>query len=88
MRSRFSAYALCKADYILETAKEKSTRSDIEEFSKSTKFEKLTILSIEPSHVTFRAQLSQNGHDCSFTEKSHFEKVNGRWIYISGKIFH
>ena len=33
--------------------------------------------------VTFCATLMQAGRDVSFTEKSRFERVNGRWPYHS-----
>ncbi|ADI37740.1 hypothetical protein wcw_0367 [Waddlia chondrophila WSU 86-1044] len=34
--------------------------------------------------VTFKATLSQNGQDISFTEKSRFLKKNNQWLYASG----
>jgi len=36
--------------------------------------------------VTFVAHLSQNQQDASFTEKSYFEKVNGKWLYLNGEL--
>lgn len=98
MRSRYSAYALDLPDYIMATTHplnpsyDKDTlrwRSSIKEFSRHTKFENLTIINFEDvvdaAFVTFRATLSQQGKDVSFTEKSRFEKINNRWLYHSGE---
>jgi len=91
MRSRYSGYALKKADYIIETThsnlrgKAKS-RADIERFSNETLFTGLAILEAADQDVTFRAHLLKDGKDISFTEKSHFEKEDGKWKYHSGEI--
>ena len=94
MRSRYSAYSLSLSKYIIQTTHPQNTdfKSDIPlwekeilEFSNNYKFEKLTILEFEEngniSYVTFTAQLSLNGNDKSFTEKSRFEKVDNIWLY-------
>lgn len=87
MRSRYSAYALKKIDYILDTAVTRpSSKEELEQFANSTSFDGLTIVEAKANFVTFTAHLSQNGHDISFTEKSRFEKVDGRWKYHSGVI--
>lgn len=89
MRSRYSGYALKKIDYIIETTHThlKSTiksRDDIAKFSDETSFNGLDILEADGDNVTFRAHLSRDGKDVSFTEKSHFEKEDGKWKYYSG----
>ncbi len=97
MRSRFSAYALRLPDYIIETthsdnpgriADQKLWRKEVLKFSEQTRFDGLKIESFEPgeesSFVCFTAQLRQGSRDASFTEKSLFEKVNGKWLYKSG----
>lgn len=89
MRSRYSGYALKKVDYIVETTHPKfSIKSphEIEHFSSETSFDGLDIIDAQGDDVTFRAHLSRNGKDISFTEKSHFEKVDGKWKYHSGVI--
>jgi SEC-C motif-containing protein len=86
MRSRYAAYALGLTDYILTTSTQKSSPSEIEEFSKKTKFIGLKILDAQETSVTFTAILSQDGHDVSFTEKSHFLKQNGKWVYVRGDL--
>jgi SEC-C motif-containing protein len=64
--------------------------SEILAFSKKTQFRGLKILEFidgpHEAYVTFTAYLSQGDQDTSFTEKSHFLKVDGRWLYASGKM--
>jgi SEC-C motif-containing protein len=99
MRSRYSAYALHLADYIIHTTHPDNPhyqidrnkwRGEILNFSKMTYFEKLEILDFSPGEekalVTFTAHLKQNGSDATFTEQSQFEKYQGRWVYYNGKI--
>lgn len=98
MKSRFSAFAFCKSDYIIKTTHQQncdfslntsSWRDDIKKFSKNTSFEKLEILDfidgeIE-SFVTFKATLFQNKKDISFIEKSRFLKESNIWLYVDGE---
>ncbi len=99
MRSRYSAYALSKIDYIIETSHPKHRdlllprailKAKINNFCSTTTFKGLSIIDKELSEpfstVTFRAELIQNEQDASYTEKSLFEKIQGRWLYLSGQI--
>jgi SEC-C motif domain protein len=101
MRSRFTAYALGDVGYIMRTTHPRSPqtqpdakawRQDLKAFCRQTDFLGLQIRRVEESAqekvgwVTFRAILMQAGRDASFTEKSQFEQVNGRWYYLSGEI--
>jgi SEC-C motif-containing protein len=95
MRSRYAAYVLVKINYILKTEHSDSSpqpknnilrRKEIKQFCQQTKFIGLQILgqaslSENQATVNFRAILSQNGRDASYTECSLFEKRNGRWFY-------
>ena len=98
LKSRFSAFAVLIADYIIFTTHEnnsdyisdlKSWNQDIMNFSKNTRFERLEILDfIEgevESFVTFKATLFQDNTDISFIEKSRFLKVEDKWLYIDGQ---
>ena len=98
MKSRFSAFAVLIADYIIFTTHEnnsdyisdlKSWNQDIMNFSKNTRFERLEILDfIEgevESFVTFKATLFQNKKDISFIEKSRFLKESNIWFYVDGE---
>lgn len=99
MRSRYSAYALGLAEYLIETTHPKSPHyvSDkkqwlyqIHAFSKQVSFEGLEILETEngdeEAFVSFVAHLSKEGTDLTFTEKSRFLKEGQSWKYIDGKI--
>ncbi len=97
MRSRYSAYALGLADYIMATthpnnpsyeSSERDWRKKILAFSRTTSFVRLEILDVQEGaqrgSVTFIAHLLQGGEDVSFQELSTFEKVDGRWLYLQG----
>lgn len=98
MRSRYSAYALNIADYIIATTHPENPnytedkinwRRNISEFSEKTRFHNLEIIDFQEDKtsatVTFTAYLSQNSRDATFTEKSYFEKVGNQWLYHSGQ---
>ena len=98
MKSRYCAYAVSNANYIISTSHEKnidfstdlnSWQKDILSFCTNTKFERLEIIDfIEyeiESFVTFKAYLFQNNQDVSFVEKSRFLKENDKWFYVDGK---
>ena len=88
MRSRYAAYALHLPDYIVATthADNPSPPGEISDFCLNTQFVGLTILAeseeLPFATVTFHAHLTQQGQDASFTEKSLFEKVDGKWLYL------
>ena len=99
MRSRYTAYALNLPSYIIKTTHLDNPHycedlalwaQEISAFALQTQFEKLEIVDFEENGevatVTFVAHLSQNGQDCTFTEKSDFEKVKERWLYRSGEV--
>jgi SEC-C motif-containing protein len=88
MRSRYAAYALGLAEYIMETTHPKSPylekdrkkwKKAILEFCHTTRFLKLEIVNFGEDWVHFIAHLNHT----QLEEKSQFEKVNGRWLYIA-----
>ena len=98
MKSRYSAFAVQKSEYIISTTHNlnsdftndlKSWSNDIMHFSKNTMFEKLEILDfIEDeieSFVTFKATIFQDKKDISFIEKSRFLKSGNKWLYVDGE---
>ena len=98
MRSRYSAYALNIPDYIVKTTHPKnpqysknllSWKQHISQFSQNSLFHRLEILDFmekeKEATVTFTAYISQNNRDATFTEKSHFEKMDGCWLYRDGQ---
>ena len=97
MRSRYAAYALGLADYIILTTHPlspyfqidtKRWKKEILHFTHQTIFVNLLIINCEEKQkeafVTFRAELKQQNQDASFTEKSRFLLESGKWLYVSG----
>ena len=97
MRSRYSAYALGLVGYIIKTTHPASPhrerdvrawRKQLKAFCDRTQFVGLKILDAtqdgDTATVTFHAMLLDGGRDASFVEKSRFERVKGRWLYVEG----
>lgn len=92
MRSRYSAYALGNTAHIMRTthpdsphwrANATAWKASLDAFSVNTEFAGLEILATDETTVTFQATLFQNGQDASYTERSLFAQVDGRWLYIA-----
>jgi SEC-C motif-containing protein len=90
MKSRYTAFAIGKIDYIIKTSTFQKDFDDLKSFSNSCKFKKLEILEFldgsREAYVIFRATIFCDTQDNSFTEKSRFIKENGKWYYESGQI--
>jgi len=99
MRSRYSAYALGHAEYIIKTTHPENPtfmtnteiwKQSILEFCNKTTFQNLEIIDFidgeKEAYVTFFAHLKQDNNDTSFQEKSRFKKVENQWLYHSGNI--
>jgi peptide deformylase len=99
MRSRFSAYALNLAEYIIRTTHPANPEygqdhclwaGKITEFSRHTEFRHLEILEANEwgtvATVTYVAYLVQGGREEVFTEKSYFQKMGEKWFYRSGRL--
>lgn len=99
MRSRFAAFAAGLAEYIIATthpagdayeSDRAAWRASIEQFSASTEFQGLEIQGFgvqgDEGWVQFHATLRQGSRDASFTERSRFVRLDGRWTYHSGTI--
>ena len=96
MRSRYSAFAKGKVGYLVKTTHPNGSsyqrntvqwRKNLKAHCKNTQFVGLKILaktndSPTTATVTFHASMLRDGQDVSFTEKSQFEKVKGRWLYL------
>jgi SEC-C motif-containing protein len=94
MRSRYSAYALHKPEYIIRTTHPDNPHykgnhdqwsREILDFCQNTEFSKLYILEVSKegdlSYVTFNAHLIQNHQEKQLIEKSSFVKVGKQWLY-------
>ncbi len=99
MRSRYAAYAMNEPLYIIHTTHPRNPKhqTDVEgweknitEFCLNTFFERLEILEFQDGEdeafVTFTAHLKQGKSNATFTEKSRFNKLDGRWLYLDGII--
>ena len=98
MRSRYSAYVLGNADYIVETTHpkkrtillEKSVTNWIEEAS----FQKLEIINTgmgqekdKAGKVEFKAFYTSNDTKTTHHELSKFKKYDGKWYFFDGEVF-
>ncbi|MEO1482355.1 MAG: YchJ family metal-binding protein [Myxococcota bacterium] len=97
MRSRYSAYALGLSDYIIGTTlpggdswheDESGWKRGLRAFAREFFFAGVEILESQLGEtratVTFRAVLRKGAADRSFTERSEFVLVDGRWVYARG----
>lgn len=100
MRSRYSAYALCNVDYIIQTTHQRqgaasqhldAWKNEVFQFCLGTTFEKLEILKCKElsdrATVIFIAHLKHGEVDATFTERSYFAKVDGVWYYVNGDTY-
>ncbi len=96
MRSRYSAFALNKFDYIAATQKLDSdpeqTTDAIEDSNGTTKWTKLTITEVQDGGekdktglVAFSAHFKEGKNTGKLTERSLFKKDKGTWYYIAGE---
>jgi SEC-C motif-containing protein len=96
MASRYVAYATGAIDYLLDTHDPKTRsvtdRKSTEEWSRRATWQGLTILSSEQGGpddergvVEFEARYALDGVDHVHHERSQFQKLDGRWFFVSGE---
>lgn len=96
MRSRYTAFTLANADYLMKSWHSKTRnlkeKEAIRRWAKSVKWVKLEILSKvagkasdTTGYVSFRALFMESGAIDQILEDSFFERENGKWVYVSGK---
>lgn len=85
MRSRYTAYAMQNAQYLLETW-HASTRPASLELDSSTKWIRLKILASSVDRVEFVAICRINGKAHRLQENSRFVHEHGRWYYVDGQV--
>ncbi|MGI5164774.1 YchJ family protein [Spirillospora sp. CA-253888] len=90
MRSRFSAFALRDAAYLL-TSWHPATRPPSVDFDRDLRWDRLEIVRTQdgtPFHdrgvVEFRAHFTQNGQPGELHEVSRFTRHEGAWVYLDG----
>ena len=97
MRSRFSAYALAKVDYLIATRSEAKraleNRDELAQYCKSVSCVGLKIVHKEKGGpaddagiVTFQASLQANGRRSLHIETRSFARESGRWVYVDGVV--
>ena len=90
MRSRYSAYAIHNADYLLETTyvseRKYYSKAEILKWATSNKWQKLEILSFTDTTVEFKAYFLDSNHQLQVHyEFSTFKFENNAWYYVDGK---
>ena len=92
MRSRFSAFALGDADYLLSTWHPRTRPRQLELHSDVT-WRRLQIVDTEAgAHrdtagvVEFRAQYERRGKRRIVHERGRFIRETGRWLYVDGDV--
>jgi SEC-C motif-containing protein len=95
MRSRYSAYAMSRPEYIQRTTHPKSPYFEFDskkwgaailQFCQSTEFIRLEILGYGEDWVHFSAHMKQAGKSLTLTEMSRFERLDSNWRYVDGVI--
>ncbi len=89
MRSRYTAYVLQDADYLLATTHKTQRRyyskSEILKWSKNNTWVKLEVLKATENQVTFKAYyLDENIRAKVHHEQSTFKQENSVWYYVDG----
>ena len=90
MRSRYSAFAIGAADYLLNTThsskRKLHNKSEILAWSQSNQWLRLEILAVTETTVTFNAYyLDENLKAQIHYEHSTFKLENGKWFYVDGE---
>nr|WP_320131217.1 YchJ family metal-binding protein [uncultured Holophaga sp.] len=96
MRSRFSAYAMQRPDYLIATtaAKERAEldAEELKAYCKEIKCISLKVISTEgggksdrEGKVLFHASLQYGGRRVLHRELSTFTREEGRWVYVDGE---
>ncbi len=96
MRSRYTAYAVGDVAHLMNTTHPDSPHwrvdrrlwaTELREFSTTTDFVALDVqyssVTGDEAVVQFHATLRQHDADASFTERSRFLRVDGRWLYVN-----
>jgi SEC-C motif-containing protein len=92
MRSRYSAYVIQNADYLIATTHTSQRKyysvSEILEWAKENSWIKLEVLNAKDFIVEFKAYyLDENGEAQVHHEKSTFKLENEKWFYVDGEFF-
>lgn len=89
MRSRYTAYVLANATYLIETTHPRTrhlySKKSILQWAKENQWTQLVVEEATAFTVTFRAYFKdQNGEEQQHSEHSIFESLGGKLYYVSG----
>lgn len=94
MRSRYSAFALGMADYLLQTWHSTNRPKKLDLSADRTCWTGLEIIACQAGGVSdkrgkveFKAYFRTEDGDGCLHELSRFRRENGLWFYLDGKIF-
>ncbi len=86
MRSRYSAYALRKRNYLLKTWHPKTCTGLQTDDLKATEWQNLTVIrsktGFKKGYVEFLARYGDRNGEGEMHEISRFQKINNRWYYL------
>ena len=93
MRSRYTAYVRGDVDYLAATQRAPIDRAGVATWSRDTIWLGLEIVVVERGGpddsdgvVEFIARGATNGKPFAMRERSRFERVDGAWIYVDGRV--
>ncbi len=95
MRSRYTAFVKVNVEYLMRTqykaGRSSKDKNKIKRWAQSVQWLDLAIKSTsggteydETGIVIFRAFYIENGQYENLYEESHFEKIDGKWMYTNG----
>ncbi len=91
MRSRFSAFCLKNADYVLATWDASTRPATLDFAGDTTQWQRLEITQTQKGlagdtmgKVSFNAYFLQDGQESVMSETSRFKKTDGKWFYVDG----
>ncbi|AWG22399.1 preprotein translocase subunit SecA [Flavobacterium faecale] len=89
MRSRYTAFAIQNADYLVATThistRKHHNKEDILDWSKANQWIKLSVLEAVDNKVRFKAYYKdENGIDHVHHEYSTFKQEGEQWYYVDG----
>ncbi len=92
MRSRYVAYVLKEADYLISTTAPSHqalySKEEILNWAKTNDWQRLEILAVKPTTVTFKAYfIDAENQSQIHHEHSRFVFENGAWFYVDGDYF-
>ena len=85
MRSRYSAFVLGDADYLLSSWDTQTRPGELELDDQSAKWCGLKILHAMDDSVNFVAYFTENNQSYVLQEKSRFRQQDGQWRYVDGE---